>query len=211
MNTPAHVILSCVAVPHPPGWAATSALVAGALLPDAPMFVFYAVQKTLGRTERQIWSEDPDSLGLYFSDHWQLFFDVFNSLPLAALALAACWGLRQHGVAGAGVWQWGVLCAASAGLHMLCDLPLHNVDAHRHFLPFINWRFISPVSYWDPQHYGRWTLPAELLLTIAGALYLAWPGQPGPSRIIGAATLTIYALLACGAVVFLLSRVIGNN
>ncbi|MEM9186180.1 MAG: hypothetical protein AAGB00_06745 [Planctomycetota bacterium] len=189
MNTPAHVIASCVLIPHKPGWPATSALVVGALAPDLPMFGFYAYQKLLrGRSEAEVWSNDPAALGLYFNPEWQLFFDWFNSLPLLAVLAAVC---RLAG------WQWGLLCAASALLHIVCDLPLHHDDAHRHFLPLTDWRFISPVSYWDPNHYGRFTLPLELLLTIAGCVYLVAAGQPAPSRTVGWATLTIYAAFAC--------------
>ncbi len=184
MNTPAHVILSCVAVPHKPGWPATSALVVGALLPDVPMFGFYAYQKIVGRTEKEIWGQ------LYFEPSWQLLFDWFNSLPLAAVIIALSWWFG---------WQWSLLCATSAALHMLCDLPLHHDDAHRHLLPLTNWRFISPVSYWDFNHYGRWTLPTELLLTLAGCLYLLLPGQSTPLRIVGGGTLAVYTAFACFA------------
>jgi hypothetical protein len=50
---------------------------------------------------------------------------------------------------------------------MGCDLPLHHEDAHRHFLPFTNWRFISPVSYWDPEYHGRIIAVIEILFTLA--------------------------------------------
>lgn len=184
MNTPAHVIASCVLIPHKPSAAATSALVVGALAPDLPMFLFFAYQKLRGRTEQELWAK---GTGLYENADWQLFFDWFNSIPLALLLMGVCWWMN---------WQWGLLCAASAALHLVCDFPLHNHDAHRHFLPFTHWRFISPVSYWDPAHFGRWTLPTELLLTTAGCLLLAWPGQPISARIVGATTLAIYVLFA---------------
>ena len=193
MNTPAHVIAGCVLIPHRPGWPATSALVVGALLPDLPMFGFYAYQKFVrGRAEAEIWSDNPENLGLYFSDGWQLLFDWFNSLPLAAVIAVACWLLG---------WQWGLLCAASAALHMLCDLPLHHEDAHRHFLPFTDWRFRSPVSYWDPKHYGLIALPVELVLTIAGSVWLLSAKQPLAPRIVGGATLTLYLAAIVFAIV----------
>lgn len=203
MNTPAHVIASCVLIPHKPGWPATSALVVGALLPDMPMFGFYAYQKFLrGRTEAEIWSENPEAPGLYFDPAWQLFFDWFNSLPLVALVMLLCWWLGQDADGGAAAaWRWGLLCAASAGLHQLCDLPLHHNDAHRHFLPLTDWRFASPVSYWDPNHFGRVALPVELLLTIAGCVWLLGAGRPSASRWVGGVTLGLYAVLIVFAAV----------
>jgi len=57
-------------------------------------------------------------------------------------------------------------------LHIAGDLPLHNDDAHRHFFPFSNWRFISPVSYWDPKHYGTIVAPIEILIVIISCVVL---------------------------------------
>jgi len=49
--------------------------------------------------------------------------------------------------------------AVAALLHVLTDLPLHHDDGHPHFWPLTNWIYRSPVSYWDPAHYGRiWSL-----------------------------------------------------
>jgi hypothetical protein len=51
-------------------------------------------------------------------------------------------------------------------LHSLGDLPVHNDDAHRHFFPFSNYRFISPISYWDRKHYGSIVSLVEMLLVL---------------------------------------------
>jgi hypothetical protein len=45
-----------------------------------------------------------------------------------------------------------VLAGFSAAL---TDLPVHHDDAHPHFWPLTLWTFASPVSYWDPAHFGR--------------------------------------------------------
>ena len=53
----------------------TRAIALGAVLPDLPMFVFFAWERfAMGVSQRQIWDER------YFSYDWQLVFDVFNSL-----------------------------------------------------------------------------------------------------------------------------------
>ena len=59
-----------------------------------------------------------------------------------------------------------ILCLSMVG-HSLLDLPVHNDDAHRHFFPFSNYRFISPFSYWDPNHYGRIVAFVEMALVLA--------------------------------------------
>jgi hypothetical protein len=55
-------------------------------------------------------------------------------------------------------------------LHVFGDLPLHHDDAHRHFFPFLDWRFRSPVSYWDPAHRGAWASLVEFTVVLAAAL-----------------------------------------
>lgn len=140
MNTPAHVALNLALVPNR-RWATFGlAVLLGALLPDAPMFVFYAYHKFVaGTPEAVIWRQS------YFRTQWQAFFDVFNSIPLIAFM----------GLAGVLIKSLFIeALALSMLLHCLLDFPLHNDDAHRHFFPFSDWRFESPVSYWDPRFYG---------------------------------------------------------
>ena len=42
-----------------------------------------------------------------------------------------------------------------------------------HFWPFSDWIYVSPLSYWDPRHYGWLIGPLEGLLCL-GLLYLLW-------------------------------------
>jgi hypothetical protein len=190
MNTPAHIAASLVVWRNEVGWAPASAVTIGAILPDAPMFGFYAYQKLVaGAAESQIWSTE------YFRDDWQLFFDLFNSIPLAMLGIVICHLLRFHS---------GRLLFSSALLHLLCDLPVHNDDAHRHFLPMTNWRFDSPVSYWDPSHYGLYFAIGELLFAVIGCAYVGRKGKDFPARAVAVTTLCLYAVgIAFALVVWL--------
>ncbi|MFN0043423.1 MAG: hypothetical protein ACKVSF_09450, partial [Alphaproteobacteria bacterium] len=52
-------------------------------------------------------------------------------------------------------------------LHIAGDFPLHIDDAHAHFWPLSDWRFRSPVSYWDARHYGQLWAPFEAALAVA--------------------------------------------
>ena len=125
----------------------------GAILPDAPMFAFYVVEKfLLGSSEREIWSTR------YFLDQWQDFFDVFNSIPIVLIGILVAWKVGHRG--------WMILLASML-IHIAADLPLHHDDGHRHFWPLSDWRFASPVSYWDPNHYGRPAAALEIVLFVA--------------------------------------------
>ncbi len=158
MNTPAHVVVNLALLSGGANRRFAVPILAGSLLPDLPMFVFYAWQK-LGRgaSEGWIWSTG------YFQGPWQSFFDLFNSIPLALAGLAIAWRAGRP----AARLFWAALL-----LHVLGDLPLHREDAHGHFFPLTSWRFESPVSYWDPAHHGRWAALGEALAVLAGCLVL---------------------------------------
>lgn len=140
----------------------------GALLPDLPMFAFFFWERFVRETPmRTIWEVR------YFEPDWQAFFDLFNSIPLFAVALAvALW--RRHDAA--------ALLSASVLLHCAFDLLVHREDGHRHFFPLSDWRFMSPMSYWDPAHGG--VLGAGLeTLALLGACAVLWRRHPGlPAR-----------------------------
>jgi len=178
MNTPAHVVLNAVVLGRGRWRAHWLPVTAGALLPDLPMFGFYFFERVvLGKSERLIWSET------YFEPAWQAFFDTFNSFPLIGLGALIAWRMGRTG--------WLVLFV-SMGLHCLADLPVHHDDAHAHFFPLTNWHFRSPVSYWDPRHFGIWMSLAEVLLVLVGAIVLARRGSPRAWRYLGITTCVIY-------------------
>ena len=62
-------------------------------------------------------------------------------------------------------------------LHCGVDLALHHDDAHRHFFPLSDWRYASPVSYWDPRRLGRLGALLEVCSVIGGSFVLARRGQ----------------------------------
>lgn len=152
MNTPSHYILNLAFLGTRFAPEANVAITIGAILPDVPIFVFYGVAKFVYHMpERQIWSQ------AYYEPFWQNIIALFHSFPIALLGLLIC---LFSG------WKSGTILFGSMILHSLGDLPVHNSDAHRHFFPLSNYRFISPVSYWNPQHHGRIAALVELLLVI---------------------------------------------
>ena len=88
---------------------------------------------------------------------------MFNSAPLIGLGLAVAL------VAKARLW---LLFFASMGLHILSDFPLHHDDAHRHFFPVSDWRFQSPLSYWDPRFHGVLIFSLEALVVALGCVVI---------------------------------------
>lgn len=159
MNTPAHAMINLLLLSGKPDHGRSAAIVAGALLPDLAIIVFYGGHLLLGTSESQIWSVE------YYRPFWQAWIDSFNSIPLIGLALLLCWYARQYLL---------LIIFGSMLLHVFGDLPLHHDDAHRHFFPFSDWRFQSPVSYWDPAHHGAWAGLVEFVCVLAAALWMYW-------------------------------------
>ncbi len=187
MNTPAHVVFSLVLLGRPNAWRYAVIISIGALLPDTVMFVFYAWHKVAGTPESVIWSQS------YYKPGWQNLIDLFNSIPLIGLALIySCW--RRNNLF--------ALLFSSMLAHCLLDLPVHHDDAHRHFYPFSNWRFESPLSYWDRNHYGGVVGALEVSGFIIATIWL-WrfhpssqmtANRPSRLRLILIATLLVYAI-----------------
>lgn len=158
MNTPSHAILNLAILITPTQPQMTIPIVLGAVLPDLPMFTMYFWAKFIrGQSETQIWSET------YFSPFWLNITHSFHSIPLGLIGILATHYL--------GYWQLEIIFI-SALLHCCGDLPVHHDDAHRHFLPFSNYRFISPISYWDPKHHGQIVGLVEKLLVLIASIYI---------------------------------------
>ncbi|HEX8536320.1 MAG TPA: hypothetical protein VF664_02575 [Cystobacter sp.] len=176
MQTPGHAVLNLALLG---GYAAPSLAVpilVGAVLPDVPIAVLYLRERYVrGLSDERIWSES------YQRPFWLNLIHGAHSLPLSlggglvALAL--------------GVTPLAAFFA-SVFLHALADFPLHVHDAHRHFLPFSQYRFISPISYWDVRYHGRAVALGEALLVLGVAAWL-WPRVPGAARA-GLATVTVW-------------------
>ncbi|NNE00625.1 MAG: hypothetical protein HKN47_25195 [Pirellulaceae bacterium] len=199
MNTPTHIVISIAALSRSPRddretQPTTYFLpaVMGAVLPDAAMYVFYGVEKFIvGSSERVIWSTQ------YYLPAWQNVFDWFNSVPVCLIALLAAlrWGKRA----------WAVLFASML-LHIVCDFPLHHDDGHRHFWPLSDWRFESPVSYWDPHHYGIYAAAAEMVLFAICYAIAMRRHRRILYRVLLSAMAVMYALMMIGYFAYVLSR-----
>ena len=185
MNTIAHLVIAAAALSRKSDAMRNRAVTMGAVLPDASMFVFFAWSRWQGWTGTETWDVR------YWTEPWQSLGAISNSFALfAALLALALW--RK--------WSFvGVLCAAAL-LHILCDFALHADDAHRHFWPLSDWRFVSPVSYWDPAHLG-WLGAAIETVSLLLASTILWQRFVRPKwRILIASGAVLQSIAFCAQV-----------
>ncbi len=145
MNTQTHLLLAAAILAKPDRRSRNTAVIADALAPDLAIYTLFAWSKVVGIPERRVWNE------LYFATPWSDAVTVGNSAPLFLALLLG-------GLVVARFWRAGLLVAFFAGaalIHIASDLPVHVADAHAHLWPLSDWRFRSPVSYWNPNHNGH--------------------------------------------------------
>lgn len=184
MNTPAHTLMAAALFARPGAPLRNSALIIGSLVPDLLIFwmVFWEGSVN-GLTEAQIFGE------AYFSAHWQAMFAQSNSIPLYA-------GLAALGLALKRDWIW--VFGGAAAVHCVFDLFLHHDDGRAHFWPFSDWVFESPVSYWDPGHYGLIAGPLEALIACGFAWLLYQRFSSVTVHVVVALVLAIEIVFAVG-------------
>lgn len=160
MKTPSHAIINLAILARSQQPDLNLPIAIGGILPDIPIFLFYFWAKFIaGIPEAKIWSE------AYYNPRIQTVVALFHSIPLSSIA----WLIAYYFG-----WEKVQIISLSLILHSLGDLPVHNDDAHQHFYPFSHYRFISPFSYWDVNHYGSIVSSIELLLVLFSTGYL-WP------------------------------------
>ena len=187
MHTQTHMLLGAAAFGHGRPRLTLAAL-AGGLLPDVPSFLLVLGAAASGMSAEAIFRT------AYFSEPWQGVMAPSHSVPLWSLALLLALALRA---------RTATAFAASGLLHQAGDFPLHHDDPHRHFWPLSDWRFESPVSYWDPAHGGAWIAPLEIAAGLALIVFLwrRWPGRW--TRAALALTGLLYVVQQTAAVAFL--------
>ncbi|MEL6549824.1 MAG: cobalamin biosynthesis protein CobQ [Pseudomonadota bacterium] len=160
MNTPAHLIMGAAAFGKPLEARVTWAALLGATLPDLSLYL-------LAGWHLLVLGTSPDIVfgQLYFSEAWQRVFAVDNSFVLWGIALGLAVWLRSG---------WAIALSGAALLHIAFDFPLHNEDARMHFWPLTDWKFFSPISYWDSASGAQVVGVIELGLVLALTAYLLW-------------------------------------
>jgi len=158
LNTPAHLILGAAAFGKADSRSVTWWALAGGFVPDLSLYVMAGVSLfVLGIAPNHVFGT------LYYSDAWQQVFAIDNSFVLWGIAL------------GVAIWRktpWAIAFTAAALLHLALDFPLHNHDARMHFWPVTDWKFISPISYWEGARGGDIVGAIEVVMVATLAVYL---------------------------------------
>lgn len=151
MNTPSHMSLALAVLGRKSNAVYNSAIIWGSLAPDITMYALIAYEKIIGTPDDVIFNVK------YFSDQWQSAISLTNSIPIFVIIALFAYIKGYRGL---------LLFCLAALLHIALDYPLHREDTRMHFYPLSEYKFISPVSYYDSHHYGHFWSPVELLIII---------------------------------------------
>ena len=152
-------------------------LVLGSFMPDVPLLLltgWHAIRLRLetGPGARLF---GPEYDALYFGDPvWLIGHNLMHAPLLVSLGLFAglVLGMRGRSHARAKLYWFWLGC----GLHSLLDFATHHDDGPLLLFPLdFELRFSSPISYWDPRHYGRIVTLIEHAIDLAAALAMLLP------------------------------------
>ena len=163
MQSPTHTIIALALLSRQGKPQRNRAVLIGSLMPDAFIYVGWIWLTVIrGESQARIWNE------IYFQNPMQIIASLFNSIPLyAVLAVTGMVFIRR---------KWAMLLyyfSLAALIHIAFDFPVHSHDAYAYFEPFTHWRFHSPLSYYEVDHYGRWVGLFEACLT-SSCIALLW-------------------------------------
>jgi hypothetical protein len=152
LNTPTHVLTAVALLTKPQDRRRNWAVLVGGILPDLSIFALVGWARMVENIpHRQIWRE------IYWQEPWQTLGAISNSFVIWGLLAVIAWYLGARVL---------LFLAVAAIVHLCLDFPFHAADAHKHFWPLTDWRFHSPLSYWDKHHHSRWVGLFELSLVL---------------------------------------------
>lgn len=182
MLTTTHVLMGAAVATRPKlsAWQITLGWLGG-FAPDASIFFMFGLSQAMNMPGDVVWRE-PD--GLYWQEPWQTFSAISNSIPLwfVGVLVGLFLLLRVERFKAVGI---GLLIFSVAGfLHVVADFLTHADDAHVHLWPLTDWRFTSPVSYWQDAYYAAQFRIFETLLNVGLMVYLVVCFRQWPVRIL---------------------------
>jgi hypothetical protein len=168
MNTQTHIIMGAVLMGRGMSRKAWAGALGG-IAPDVPMLLIVGALAATGHSASTIFGL------MYWQNWWQICNAVGHNFWLwSGLCVLGLVMRDRLAVSAASFDRWTSvsLFASSALLHTAIDFLCHREDAHMSFWPVTRWKFISPVSYYDPAHYGLWFALFEAALGLALAVVL---------------------------------------
>lgn len=134
----------------------------GSIVPDSFIYVAWVILTVfMGVSQERIWGD------IYFDDPMQIIASIFNSIPIYLGLLAFGFFKRQK------IWGMALMFFALAALsHIALDFPVHNHDAYAHFWPLSDWRFYSPISYYEKHLHGNTVGVIDASIAIISSLVL---------------------------------------
>lgn len=162
MNSPTHSLLALALLSKKGQTKRNWAVFIGSVVPDLAIYLWAPYQRFAnGVSGAEMWRE------LYFQPPMQNLIAFFNSIPIY-LALALIGWLSRAKTFGIVL----LFFALAALIHMATDMPVHSEDAYRHFWPLTDWRFYSPLSYWDRSHHAGWVSVFEAVIALVSIIVL---------------------------------------
>ncbi|MGB0906566.1 MAG: hypothetical protein ACPGVT_03650 [Maricaulaceae bacterium] len=175
MNSPTHSLLALALLSKQGETKRNWAVLIGSLFPDIVIYIWAPYQRFIkGESGARIWNE------LYFEAPMQDLIAVFNSIPIYAAIAVLGFAVMKKADAEAETTQYGPLLlffALAALIHMTTDLPVHAHDAYRHFWPISDWRFYSPLSYYEAGKHSAWVSLFETALALC-SIFILWRRFP---------------------------------
>ncbi len=167
MMSPTHSLLALALLSKKETPKRNWAVFIGSIVPDLAIYLWAPYQYLVNDVSgKELWGE------LYFAPPMQNLIAYFNSIPIYGFIALLGWINRAK--------LWGqifLFFALAALIHMATDLPVHAEDAYRHFWPLTDWRFYSPISYWDTNHHAAWVGVIDAGLAL-GSLIILWRRFP---------------------------------
>ncbi len=159
-------------VRNSPRWA----LGVGSIAPDVPLYFLsfggiYYFRNVLGWEDERVFHHLFDDL--YFKDPVWIALHNFLHSPTMLIALFGLAIMLKRIRLQLG--RWFCFFFGACMLHSIVDVLTHHDDGPVLFFP-LNWnyRFASPVSYWDRNHHGGWFMVCEVLLDVAMLMFITW-------------------------------------
>lgn len=147
----------------------------GSILPDLPLILTTIVFMLVDKINKDIDLVDELFRDWYFHNIWvKTEHNLFHSqITLSCMLLGAYLSWRLGYSQRFAPWFFWTLL--SAWFHATCDIPVHHDDGPLIFFPFsTEYRFRSPLSYWDPNYHGREFATCEHILDFIIIIWQCW-------------------------------------